>query len=510
MNNKILNNLPSIEEIEREQTKRFLERDLFEFVLWVFEKIYKRPFKVNWHHEVLCKILTKIHDGEILHTVINIPPRYTKTEIIVKIFPAWCFAKRNDCQFLHLAYSDSLAHDNSSAVKTIIESVEFQELWHVPLRKDTTAKKKWKTETDGEFSATAAGGSVTGFGAGVFGSKTFAGALIIDDPLKPDDAKSDTLRNNVNFRFPDTIKSRLNDRRTPMIVVMQRLHEDDPAGFLLSGGTELEFEHINLPAINEDGKSEFDPREIGEALWSDKHTEEELEKMRLKSALNYAGQYQQRPAPMEGNIFKRFRFYKELPDDLYMKVHSWDFTFKKSKTSDYVVGSNWGKRKSNQDIYLIDLVREKMNFSESLEAIKSFALKHSDFNAVLVEDKANGSAIIDSVKGIIKKVIPITPTGSKEERAEAQAPAWAAGDIWLPHPSIAPWVDDFVSEHKVFPNGKHDDQVDSATQATEYLSKVGSGASMGEANRQTEPYRKSFQNKKLSKKSGLRSGRLRT
>jgi predicted phage terminase large subunit-like protein len=466
----------SEEQIDFQLKTLELEEDLFEFVLWVFEVIYKRPFKVNWHHRIVCKILMDIYFGKLLHTIITIPPRYTKTEIIVKIFPAWCFAKRSTSHFLHLAYSDALAHDNSSAVKSIIESVEFQERWHVPLRKDTTAKKKWKTETDGEFSATAAGGSVTGFGAGIFGSKEFGGALIVDDPLKPDDAKSDTLRNNVNFRFPDTIKSRLNDRRTPMIIVMQRLHEDDPVGFLLGGGTELEFTHINLPAINEDGPSEYDPRNIGEALWPDKHTEEELEQMRL---------------------------------NLYFKVHSWDFTFKKSKTSDFVVGSNWGKRKSNKDIYLIDLLRKKMSFSESLQAIKQFAILHPDFNAVLVEDKANGSAIIDSIKGIIKKVIPIIPSGSKEERAEAQAPLWDAGDIWLPHPSIAPWIEDFVNEHKVFPNGKHDDQVDSGTQATEYLDKIGSGGSMKEANQAQKPFRKTFGRKK-ARKSTLKSGNINT
>lgn len=444
-----------------------------------------------------------IYKGDLLHTIITLPPRYTKTEIVVKIFPAWCMAKNDRSNFLHLAYSDTLAQDNSSAVKSIIESVEFQQRWNVPLRKDTTAKKKWKTEADGEFSATAAGGSVTGFGAGVLGAKEFSGCLIIDDPLKPDDAKSDTLRTSVNNRFPDTIKSRLNDKKTPMIIIMQRLHEDDPVGFLLGGGTELVFTHINLPALNEDGPSKYDIREKGVALWDAKHTAEDLEQMRLKSAMNFAGQYQQRPAPMEGNIFKRFRYYKELPDDLTFKVHSWDFTFKGKKTSDYVVGSNWGRRKSNKDIYLIDLVREKMGFADSLKAIKAFANKHPDFKAVLVEDKANGSAIIDSVKGIIKKVIPIQPTGSKEERAEAVAPIWEAGDIWLPHPSIAPWVEDFVNEHKVFPNGKHDDQVDSATQAVEYVDKMGSAGGMKEANTSTEPYRKSFAKQKKHRTSKI-------
>ena len=345
-----------------------LEEDFFKFVLWVFEEIYKKPFIANWHHKTLCKIMMDIHAGKLLHTIINIPPRYSKTEIVVKLFPAWCYAKNPRCTFFHVSYSDALAHDNSSAVKTILESVEFQDRWSVPLRADTTAKKKWKTEQDGEFGATASGGQVTGFGAGILGSEVFSGAFLIDDPIKPDDAKSDTIRNSINERFNETFKSRLNDKKTPMIIIMQRLHEDDPTGYLLAGNTELEFTHINIPAINEDGPSEYDPREMGEALWPFKHDEEDLEKMRLKSALVHAGQYQQRPAPKEGNIFKTFQFYKELPDDLYMKVHSWDFTFKKSKTSDFVVGSNWGKRKYNQDIYLLDLVRKKMNFSESLES----------------------------------------------------------------------------------------------------------------------------------------------
>lgn len=503
--NQVMKNIeiPSLDAIEKELLIRKLEGDLMEFVLWVFANIYKREFRVNWHHRMLCKILMHIHAGLLLHVIINIPPRYTKTEIIVKIFPAWCLAKNPMCQFLHLAYSDELALDNSSAVKTILESVEFQQLWHVPFKTDTTAKKKWKTEAGGEFSATASGGSVTGFGAGRFGAKEFSGALIIDDPLKPDDAKSDAKRNHVNNRFPDTIKSRLNDRRTPMIVVMQRLHEDDPCGFLLGGGTELNFTHINLPAINEDGKSEYDIREKGQALWPDKHDENELEEMRKKAALTYAGQYQQRPAPSEGNIFKKFKFYKEVPKDIILKVHSWDFTFKKSKTSDYVVGSEWAKT-SNKDYYLLDLVRAKMNFSDSLHAIKAFSKKHNDYRAILVEAKANGEAIIDSVKGEVKKVVPISPKSSKEERAEAIAPMFEAGDVYLPHPSICPWIEDFINELKVFPNGKHDDQVDSMTQALEYLDNLNSG-SMREANKsKSTPFRKKFPSKKGGVKSRIK------
>lgn len=504
--------IPTIEEIEKQLLKNELEKNFFSYCKWVFKEIYKREFRPNWHHEKLCELLMDIHAGKLQHVIINIPPRYSKTEIVIKLFPSWCYAINPSCEFLHLAYSDDLALSNSSAVKSIIESAEYQNLWRVDFKQDTTAKKKWKTIEGGEFSAAASGGSVTGFGAGKFGAKEFSGALLIDDPLKPDDARSDTKRNHVNSRFPETIKSRLNDRSTPMIIIMQRLHENDPCGFLLGGGTELEFTHINLPAINEDGKSKYDIREKGQVLWEEKHTLSELEQMRKKSASSFAGQYQQRPAPSEGNIFKKFKFYIELPEDIYFKVHSWDFTFKKSKNSDYVVGSNWAKTKS-KDIYLLDLVRSKMSFSESLEAIKHFCKKHSDFNAVLIEAKANGEAIIDSIKKAgIKKVIPISPTSSKEERAEAISPIFEAGDIYLPHPSIAPWIEDFINELKVFPNGKHDDQVDSMTQAVEYLGKFGNAMQLGEANQNNSKnaVKNNLKQRTRTNTSGLRSKQLKT
>lgn len=475
--------IPSSEEIEVEILRRKLEGDLLEFLLWVFKYIYRRPFIVNWHHETLCRILMDVHSGKLCHTIINIPPRYSKTEIVVKIFVAWCYAKDFDCEFLHLAYSDDLALANSSAMKLIIESVEFQKLWPLAFQKDSTAKKKWKTMAGGEMSAAASGGSVTGFGAGKIGAKSFKGALIIDDPLKPEDSNSPTLLNKINNRFPQTIKSRLNDRLTPMIVIMQRLNENDPTGFLLNNGTELKFTHVNLPAVNEDGPSEYDKRSKGDVLWPFKHTYEELEGMRLSDAMGFAGQYQQRPAPAEGNIFRWFQFYAELPNTIISKTHSWDFTFKSSKHSDYVVGQNWGDTK-NGDHYLIDLVRAKMSFTESLQSIKLFAKKHNDYRCVLIEAKANGEAIIDSIKNEIKNVIAINPTESKEERAQAVAPMFQAQKVYLPHPSIAPWITDFINEHKVFPNGKHDDQVDAATQYLNYKrdNKVGSFGGMSKNN----------------------------
>jgi predicted phage terminase large subunit-like protein len=499
--------IPTLDDINFQLETLKLEESFLAFVLWVFKVIYKKDFIINFHHEILCRIMEDIYNGDLLHTIINIPPRYSKTEIVVKLFPAWCYAKNPRCNFFHVSYSDDLALSNSSAIKDIIESVEFQERWNVPLKKDTTAKKKWKTEMDGEFGATASGGQVTGFGAGIIGAKEFSGAFLIDDPIKPDDAKSDTIRNAINDRFGETFKSRLNDKKTPMIIIMQRLHEDDPTGYLLSGNTELEFTHINLPAINEDGPSKYDPREVGDILWPFKHDENDLEAMRQKSAMVFAGQYQQRPAPKEGNIFKQFNFYKELPDDLNYRVHSWDLTFKeksknKRKKTDFVVGTIWGKRTVNGDIYMIpDIVRDRMGFEKTKDAMLDLIERHPDFKAILVEDKANGPAIINSLreKYKIKRLIEVEPNGSKEERAEAVAPLYTSKNIWLPHPSIAPWIEDFVNEHKVFPNGKNDDQVDSATQAISYLDNVNT-ASIKDVNKPQDPYRKTFDKKFQSRK----------
>lgn len=501
--------LPTIESIKFQLETYALEEDLFKYLIWMFNNIKKEEFLTNWHHKQIADALMRVYRGELKYLIITLPPRYTKTELVIKAFVSWCLAKNPKCKFIHLSYSDDLALDNSSAVREIVTSDEYQERWPMILKQDSQAKKKWFNHAGGGMYAVATGGQITGFGAGAVSSKEFAGAILIDDPIKPDDAGSDTIRNRINDRFNNTIKSRTNSKETPIIIIMQRLHEDDMAGFLLDGGSEHEFFHLNLPALNEDGPSEFDPREKGEALWPDKHDEEDLEAMRLSDANMFAGQMQQRPAPAEGNIFRNFKFYKELPDDTFYKVHSWDMTFKaqsksKRNTVDFVVGTEWGKQKSTKDIYLFpDMVRARMGYSDTETAVETFTNKHSDYKALLIEDKANGSAILDKFKKKFRRMIAVEPTGDKVERAEAVAPLFQAGDIYLPHKSICPWIDDFVNELKVFPNGRHDDQVDSATQAIEYLDRIGAG-SMREFNKKTERFRKNFDKRKKGRESKIR------
>jgi predicted phage terminase large subunit-like protein len=490
--------IPSSREIQKALDKKKLESSLYDYLLFLFEKIKKEEFLESWHHKSICDVLIKVYKGELTYVIINLPPRYTKTEIVIKAFVSWCIAKNPKSKFIHLSYSDDLALDNSSAIREIIKSDEFQDFWPINIKQDSDSKKKWYTENGGGVYATSTGGQITGFGAGLVQDPDepyeFGGAILIDDPLKPDDASSDTIRLRMNQRFNNTIKSRVNSNRTPIIIIMQRLHEDDMAGFLLNGGSEFDFFHLNLPALNEDGPSEYDPREVGEALWPAKHTEEDLEAMRVADANTFAGQYQQRPSPEEGNIFKWFYYYKELPP-LNYKILSWDFTFKKGKNTDYVVGTCWG-RCYKGDYYLIDLVRAKMSFTETLDSVKLFALKHPDYKACLIEEKANGSAIMDSIKEEIKRVIAINPTESKEERAEAVAPLYRGKNVFLPDPVIAPWINDFVNEHKNFPNGKHDDQVDSSTQALDYLDGLSTGKSLKDVNPKQEPFRVTFNKEK--------------
>lgn len=465
--------LPTVEDIQREIDNRPLEKSLLEFTKWYFKEILKKTFIVNWHHVKLCEILEKIHHGELIHVIINMPPRYTKTELVVKAFIAWSLAKNSMCKFLHTSYSDSLATNNSAQTKSIILHEKFQARWPIYLKKDASGKKMWETEEDGGVYAVSMGGQITGFGAGGVGAD-FEGAVIIDDPMKPKDAESETMRAKINASFDDTIKSRLNNpEKTPIIVVMQRLHEDDFTGYLLGGNTEFDFTHISLPALNEDGSSEYDPRFEGEALWPTKHSEERLKLMKLKSLRIFSGQYQQTPAPKEGNIVKKkdIRYYTQIPIG-GQDVQSWDFAFGGDEENDMVVGELWRGIGANH--YILDMVRDNLTLPQSIVSMKNLTKRYPEALAKLIELKANGQAVKDSISSKISGIIGIIPTESKTQRFVAVSPMFEACNIWLPCPKTFPehkwWVDIFVHELCAYPRAKNDDTVDACSQ---YLAKYG-------------------------------------
>lgn len=282
---------------------------------YFFKQQYNRKFVIGEHHELICAALERILTGELKRLIINLAPRYGKTELAVKAFISHGLALNPSAKFIHLSYADDLALDNSETVKDLIQADYYQQLFpDVQIKRDAKAKNKWYTTANGGVLARAAGGQVTGFGAGKVDEEedfeewmqgieqtgtdferkfNFGGAIIIDDPVKPEDADSDTFREKVNSRFDSTIRNRVNSRNTPIIVIMQRLHPNDLAGYLQREGEQDKWEVISLPCIKEDGS----------ALWPFKHTIGELKEMKKANELVFERQFMQNPKPKAGLLF---------------------------------------------------------------------------------------------------------------------------------------------------------------------------------------------------------------
>jgi predicted phage terminase large subunit-like protein len=275
---------------------------------YFFKSQYNRKFIVSEHHKIIIDTLERIARGELKRVIFNIAPRYGKTELIVKSFISWCIALNPKSKWIHTSYSDGLALDNSETIKNLISSQEYQTLFpSVKIKTDSRAKEKWYTTDGGGMLARSSSGQVTGFGAGKVDDEdekefltdlelmqNFGGAIVIDDPIKPDDASSDTIREKINLKFETTIRSRVNSRNTPIIVVMQRLHEEDLCGYLMRNEPN-EWTVISLPVITE----------TGEALWEHKHTIEELNKLRKANEFVFETQYMQNPKPTSGLVFPK-------------------------------------------------------------------------------------------------------------------------------------------------------------------------------------------------------------
>lgn len=303
----------------------------------MFKAQYHRSFVVNKHHRQIFNALQDVVDGKCKRLIINMPPRYSKTEIAIKMFISWAFALNPMCRFLHLSYSDLLVNDNSATIRGIMMEPLYNTLFpNSALEKEKGSSTRWKTAKGGELYAVSTQGQVTGFGAGhvdeeepenlsyddltfdqglneilgLIGAKEniFNGAILIDDPIKPEDAESDIVRERINTRFENTIRNRVNSRNTPIIIIMQRLHENDLCGYLMDIEPD-EWTVLSLPAIeiDEDGNER--------ALWPMKHTLEELHKMRDINPLIFDTQYMQDPKPKEGLMYSEgFKTY--VPEQL--------------------------------------------------------------------------------------------------------------------------------------------------------------------------------------------------
>lgn len=316
----------------------------------MFKAQYHRSFAMNYHHKMIFEALQDVVDGKCNRLIINMPPRYSKTETVIKAFTSWCFALNPRCKFLHLSYSDLLVNDNSATIRNIMMEPLYKELFpNSLLEKEKGSATRWKTEKGGEFYAVSTQGQVTGFGAGLvdedpdgvsyddltfdksldevlglIGAKTniFNGAILIDDPMKPEDGESEIVRERINTRFESTIRNRVNSRNTPIIIIMQRLHENDLCGYLMDKEPG-EWRVLSLPAIQIN-------EETGEksALWPMKHTLQELERMREVNPVIFDTQYMQDPKPKEGLMYQDgFKTYK--PEQLPAgkdALRKWNYT----------------------------------------------------------------------------------------------------------------------------------------------------------------------------------------
>lgn len=421
------------------------------------------------HHRVMAATLDRVLRGEISRLIITLPPGYTKTEFAVVNFIAKGFQINPAARFIHATFSDDLARENSDKVKSLIQLPSFQDLASVNIPRDTSAKDRWKTVQGGGVLAKAAGGPITGFRAGYMDKTRFTGALVVDDPLKPDDAFSPARRDSVNRRATNTFRSRLAHDGVPIVVIMQRLHSEDFVGHLLTGGSGDKWHHLDLPVMidrAQDYPAEWThgiPIEHdlpGGPLWPDKHDQKEIEILKA-DAYTFASQYMQRPASVEGALFDMagFGWWAELPPISHYVMFA-DTAQKTGERNDYSVFQLWGKAETG--VYLVDQVRGKWEAPELEKTALAFWEKQRGLNVrgLRVEDKVSGTGLIQSLK---RKGIPVSGIKrdkDKYTRGLDAAPWISTGMVHLP--KNADWTPALRAEIQMFDGlgTGHDDQVD--------------------------------------------------
>ena len=419
----------------------------------------------GWHIEAICQHLEAVTRGQIRDLLILIPPRCMKSTLVSVMWPAWVWgpAGMPHIRWLFAAYAESLSIRDSVRTRRLIQSKWYQERWSwvFKLTGDQNAKQRFENDKGGYRLATSVGGAATGEGGDV---------IVCDDPHNLQQAESDVMRKAVCDWWDQVMSTRRNSRHSARVIIMQRCHELDLAGHVVERGG---WEVLVLPMEFEPERrcrtsiGFVDPRqEEGELLWPEAFPRATVESLKRDlGAYAYAAQMQQRPAPLAGGIVRRtwWRYYDQPPERFDEIVQSWDMAFKDAEGSSYVVGGVWGRL--GADKYLLDMVRGHWNFVETVDAVERLVRRWPQTMAIYVEDKANGPAVISTLRGKIGGIVAVQPQGTKLARAQAVSPQIEAGNVYLPRTEAAPWVQDFIEEWTVFPNGRHDDIVDMTTQA---------------------------------------------
>jgi predicted phage terminase large subunit-like protein len=416
--------------------------------------------------------LMNIPDGRL---IISMPPQEGKSQRAARAFVLWALRRNPGLRVAIASYEANLARRWGRAVR---DDITANPRLGLAVRPDLSAQHEWQLDGhEGGVFTTGVGGALTGRPVDL---------LVIDDPVKGRaEADSEAFREAAWAWWTDTASTRLAPG-APVVLIMTRWHEDDLAGRLLAqdaAGVGEGWTVLNIPAEadHRPERGEVDPlgRAPGEFLTSARgRTRAQWEAIKRRSATTWTALYQGRPAPPEGLLFKRGQWARydaplavpradgsmwvpPAPGD--QLAQSWDMAFKSTTGSDYVVGGVWLKR--GQDLYLLDMVRRRMTFTETLDAVRSLSARWPQAIPKLVEDKANGPAVIDLLRKDVPGLIPVEPEGGKLARANAAAPLVVAGNVHLPAPELLPNVTELIDEAAAFPNGAHDDAVDMLTQA---------------------------------------------
>lgn len=480
------------DDIDEFLTKQILEGDHLFFTQYFFKQRQGISFRVNWHHQLISDIIDEVIKGTKKNVVITVSPGSSKTELVVINFIARGLAVNPRARFLHLSGSDSLASLNSSTAREIVLSDEYQQYWPLKIADDAKAKKRWNVLVDGHPAggvyATALGGQVTGFRAGHMASG-FQGAILIDDPIKPEDAFSRSKLDTANRKLLTTVKSRKANPDTPMILVMQRIAENDCVGFIKSGNVDGDWHHVKIPAVIDDAYVKtLDPKYqklLSEAksiaqseqctqsggrfsYWPYKEPLPQLLAMEAGQGTDATGgrisrhvfssQYQQAPVAIGGNIIRGENFvrYTLLPKIKWRKVFA-DTAQKTKERNDYSVFEEWGVGVDGK-IYLLSLIRGRWEAPELQKRAIAFwsgsrvrsIEEFGQMRKLQVEDKSSGTGLIQTLK-LPPYNVPIEGierNRDKLTRCMDALPYIEAGMVCIPED--APFTNEFILEAESF------------------------------------------------------------
>lgn len=417
----------------------------------------------DWQHlRYIDHVLDRVTSGEFKRVIIELPPRHGKTEKVTVRHPAYRIELRPGLRIILSAHTDKLARKFSRKILRLVRG-------RVELSSEKQAADDWETAEGGGVRAVGVGTGIAGLPADL---------ALVDDPFKSrKEAYSEAYRDRVWEWFHEDLYTRL-EPDAALVITMTRRHEDDLVGRILASEDSGDWIVVRLPATAE----EKDPlgRKVGEALCPDRYSEQKLAKIRATlGEISYASLYQQRPAPAEGLVFKSqwFRYYttsahpiiengvkvRMLPPVYSTHLQSWDMSFKDKQDSDFVSGQFWSRL--GADCFFRDRIHKRMDFPDTLAAVHAMTRTHPEATLKLIEDKANGPAIISAARSKITGLVAVEPEGDKVSRAHSVTAMLEAGQVWFPHPAIAPWIREVILELIRFPLGAYDDDVDALTQA---------------------------------------------